>query len=77
MTPLLKTFLKQPDWLAAILITTAAVVLHLVSVFHMGGLWRDEESVVSIATLPTLDEVFQTLPHDHCPILLPAIVRVC
>jgi hypothetical protein len=50
--------------------------LHLVSVLHAGGLWRDEISVVSIATLPTWREVFQTLPHDHCPILLPAIVRL-
>jgi hypothetical protein len=75
MTPRPKTFLRQPEWLAAFLITLAALSLHLVSVSHAGGLWRDEVSVVSIATLPTMGEVFQTLPHDHCPILLPAIVR--
>jgi hypothetical protein len=71
-----KNPLHRTAWLAAILMTIAAVWLHFYFLFHAGGLWRDEVCVVNIATLPSLGQVWEALPHDHCPILFPALVRV-
>src|SRR5208282_269290 len=71
-----KTFLRQTEWMVAILATVAAVWLHFFYLIHAGGLWRDEISVKSIATLPSFGQVWEALPHDHCPILFPSLVRV-
>jgi len=75
-TPLQKPFLRQTEWMVAILATVAAVWLHFFYLIHAGGLWRDEISVKSIATLPSLGQVWEALPHDHCPILFPSLVRI-
>jgi hypothetical protein len=69
---------KMPllEWSAAILITLAALQLHCVFFQHAGGLWRDEVSVLNMATQPSLGQVWQALPHDHCPIVFPVLVRI-
>jgi hypothetical protein len=73
--PLSKTILPKACWIVAILLTAAAVLLHFFSFTVMGGLWRDEIAIVNIATMPSWAETFQALPHDHCPIVFPAVVR--
>jgi len=64
------------EWVSAILISLVALALHVVFLNHAGGFWRDETCVVQIGTLPTLGDVWEMLPHDHCPILVPALVRL-
>lgn len=63
------------EWAAAILITMAAMQLQCVFWLHAGGLWRDEICVVNIATLPTLGQTWEAMPHDHCPMLFLLLVR--
>ncbi len=64
------------EWSVAGLLTIAAAFLHGVFFYHAGALWRDETGIVNIGLLPSWEEVWNTLPHDHCPILFPALVRV-
>ncbi len=67
--------LASAEWTAALLITVVALLWQWFSVAHAGGLWRDEICVVDIATLPTLDQVCDAMPHDHCPLLFLLLVR--
>jgi hypothetical protein len=71
-----KTSLRQTEWIVAILATVAAVWLHFFYLIHAGGLWRDELCVKNIATLPSFGQVWEALPHDHCPILFLSLVRI-
>ena len=68
--------LRKTYWIAALSLTGAAVLLHFFSFTQAGGLWRDEIAIANIATLPSLAETFRALPHDHCPIVFPAVVRI-
>jgi hypothetical protein len=63
------------EWFVACGITLAILGLHWVFFRHAGALWRDETAIVNIASLPSWPEVWRALPHDHCPILFPALVR--
>jgi len=74
--PFSKTLLRRSEWVVAGLVTVAAIWLHFFYLIHAGGLWRDEISVKNIATLPSLGQVWEALPHDHCPILFPSLVRI-
>ena len=67
--------LTLAEWIVAGLTSLLIVHLHWLFLQHAGGLWRDEVGIANIATLPSLAEVWAGLPHDHCPILFPAIVR--
>jgi hypothetical protein len=60
----------------ALALTASAVLLHGFSLTQAGGLWRDEIAIANIARLPSWAEMFRGLPHDHCPIVFPAVVRV-
>ncbi len=60
----------------ALALTAAAILLHFFSLTQVGGLWRDEIAIANIARLPSWAETFRALPHDHCPIVFPAVVRV-
>jgi hypothetical protein len=71
-----KTSLRQIEWVVAILATVAAGWLHFFYLIHAGGLWRDELCVKNIATLPSFGQVWEALPHDHCPILFLSLVRI-
>ncbi len=63
------------DWIPALIITAAAVLLHLVYLNHAGGLWRDEAGIVKLATLPTWGETWTYLDHETCPLFLPAVIH--
>jgi len=68
--------LRKASWMVALSLTLAAILLHFFSFTVVGGLWRDEIAIANIAKLPSWVETFRTLPHDHCPIVFPAVVRI-
>lgn len=68
--------LRKACWIVALSLTVASVLLHFFSLTQAGGLWRDEIAIANIATLPSWAETFRALPHDHCPIVFPAVVRI-
>ena len=70
-TPLL----RYSNWIAAALVTLFATFLHVLFFLNAGGLWRDEAGFVHLSLLPSFSEVWQNLPHDHCPILMPFAIR--
>ncbi len=67
-----KTFLLQPEWMAAILITFAAIMLHFYYWIHVGGLWRDEVNLVNLAGRHSLVE----MEKDSFPVLMPLAFHV-
>ena len=67
--------LRYSNWIAAALVTLFAAYLHVLFLLSAGGLWRDEADLVHLSLLPSFSEVWQNLPHDSCPILMPLVVR--
>jgi hypothetical protein len=67
---------RKACWIAALALTASAILLHFFSLTQVGGLWRDEIAITNIARLPSWAEMFRGLPHDHCPIVFPAVVRI-
>jgi hypothetical protein len=67
---------RHADWVIAVFLSLTAVGLHFFSLTHAGGLWRDELCMTNISGLPTLGQVWQTLPYDHCPIVFPVLLRL-
>lgn len=63
------------DWILGLIITAAAVLLHLVFLKDAGGLWRDEVGVARLATLPDFGEMWKYLGHESCPLFFPAAIR--
>ncbi len=41
--------MKRAETAAAVLITLAVIMLHIVRLYHAGGLWRDEAGAVQLA----------------------------
>src|SRR5436309_8118077 len=67
--------LRHSNWIMAALVTFFATYLHALFFLNAGGLWRDEAAFVQLSLLPSVSEVWQKLPYDHCPILMPLAVR--
>jgi len=67
--------LRYFNWTIAALVTLSATYLHVLFLLNAGALWRDEAGFVHLSLLPSVSEVWQNLPHDHCPILMPLVVR--
>src|SRR5438094_8072803 len=67
--------LPYSNWITAALVTLCAVYLHVLFFLNAGGLWRDEAVLVNLSLLPSVSEVWQTLPYDSCPILMHLVVR--
>ena len=70
-----KPVLRYSNWITAALLTLCAFYLHALFFLNAGGLWRDEAAFVHLSLLPSVSEVWQNLPYDHCPILMPLAVR--
>jgi hypothetical protein len=68
-------FVRYLDWVAAIVVTLSAAYFHALFFLNAGGLWRDEAGLVHLSLLPSLSEVWQKLPHDSFPFLVPLAVR--
>ena len=66
---------RQIEGVIGALITAAAIYLHWMNFRSAGTLWRDEAGIVSIATLPTAQEMWSNIGHESCPILFPALIR--
>jgi len=64
------------EWLLALVITGAAVLLHFFSWSVAGGLWRDELVTLNIATLPTWHDMAGAYIYDSFPSGIHAVVRV-
>ena len=78
----METRKEQPTQLAgrielavALAATLASVWLHWIFLRHAGGLWRDEAGGVGVATLRSLGEMWQMLPHGGFPVFFPMLVR--
>ena len=56
--------------------TLFAIWIHVVYLQHAGALWRDEVGGVQLATLPTISETWQMLPHGGFPFFFPLAVRL-
>ena len=67
--------LRHFNWAIAVLVTLCAVYLHALFLLSAGGLWRDEANLVHLSLLPSVSEVWQNLPHESFPILMPLAVR--
>src|SRR5207247_4004057 len=67
--------LRYSNWITAALVTLFAAYLHVLFFLNAGGLWRDEAVLVNLSLLPSVSEVWQTLPYDSCPILMHLVVR--
>src|SRR6266480_784387 len=67
--------LRYSNWIIAALVTLSATYLHVLFFLNAGGLWRNEAGFVHLSLLPSVSEVWQTLGYDHCPILMPLVVR--
>ncbi len=76
MKEFFKKHLGQGEWLLALVLTAAAVLLHLFSWSVAGGLWRDELVTVNIATLPTWHDMAGALMNDSFPGVFHTVVRV-
>ncbi len=63
--------LRQPAWLAAILLTAAIAGLHFYFLLHAGGFWRDEVNLINLAHSSSL----AGMEKDSFPILMPLLVR--
>ena len=59
------------EWFAGISITLVIAALHIVFLFHRGGLWRDEVHQLTLARLETLDY----LRHDSFPALAAFVIH--
>src|SRR6266480_820493 len=67
--------LRYSNWIAAALVTLFATYLHALFLLNAGGLWRDEAAFLHLSLLASVSQVWQTLGYDHCPILMPLVVR--
>lgn len=63
--------LCQPEMVAALVLSLAALSLHLIFLSHAGGLWRDEVNVVNLAGHSSLGG----MARDSFPVLAPLLVR--
>ncbi len=64
------------EWITAVVLTIAALVLHLINRAHVGALWRDELNSVHLATMPTLRELWQNFEFDSVPAIWLTLLRL-
>ncbi len=57
-------------------VTLAIVILHIVRVFYVGGLWRDEIVSVNIAKFQTLSEALKLLSFESFPIFVHLVLKL-
>src|SRR5439155_3525094 len=63
------------EWIAAILLTVAVLILLFARAQHAGGLWRDECASVQLAEMPTVGDLFNNFQRESFPAFFPLIVR--
>jgi hypothetical protein len=68
--------ISRIEWGAAILLTILALAYHFMAATSAGGLWRDEANTLSIATLPSLRDLWSNLQNEAFPVLWLLLVRM-
>jgi hypothetical protein len=66
-----KTFLRQPEFLAAAMVTLVIAGFHFYFLLQAGGFWRDEVNLLNVAGLDS----WSGLARDSFPILMPLLVK--
>lgn len=67
--------LRKFEWLFAGTLTALLVAFHVIRIGQAGGLWRDEAAGVTVATLPTLAEVWTNLHFESFPMAWMLMLR--
>lgn len=76
VAPAERTFwLRRVEWILFGLITLGAAALHLVLLFNVGALWRDEVNSVELSRMASLKEVWANLQFDSFPMLWFVLLR--
>ncbi len=60
---------------AVALLALLATALHVQFATNVGGLWRDEANSVTLATLPSVAEMWRVLDYDSFPMFFFAVLR--
>src|SRR5437660_577063 len=71
-----KTTLERCEFAVAILLTVVLLACHVIFFLNAGPLWRDEISSLALATKPTLNEFWKSLPLDPFPALYFLLLRL-
>ena len=69
-------WISRFDWIAAIGLTVAAIVLQVINFRHAGGLWRDEAAAVNLAQMPSWSAIWAHVEHESFPLLITAVIRI-
>lgn len=69
-------WIDRLEWIAAIALTAAALVLQVINFRHAGALWRDEAAAVNLAQMPSWSAVWSNLEHESFPLLITILVRI-
>ena len=67
--------IHRVEFALAILLTAAAVLLHLYRAAKAGALWRDEVSTIGAATMPSLGGLWRSLVYESYSLLPYLVVR--
>jgi hypothetical protein len=71
-----RRFALRFEWTIALLLTAAALVLHIRYFLHAGALWRDEITSVNLANTHSFADAVANMDNDSFPILWICIVRL-
>src|SRR6266481_3598950 len=63
--------LPRPEWVVALLLSLAAVWVHVAFLIHAGGFWRDEVNTINVAGRHSLGD----MANDSFPVLMPLVLR--
>ena len=69
-------FLKNAEWIGAVLLSALVLFLLFVRAIHAGALWRDECDSLELARMPAFGDIVRNLKFTSFPILFPTTVRV-
>ena len=67
--------LRYSNWIAAALVTLFAAYLHVLFFAECRRAVAGRSRSCAFSLLPSFSQVWQNLPHDSCPILMPLAVR--
>ena len=70
-----RVWLERCECGAIAFLLLLVTALHVRFITNVGGLWRDETNSVSLATLPSMGEVWRFLDYDSFPVLFFGVLR--
>ncbi len=66
-----KPSLRRPEWVLALMLSLAAIWVHVTFLIHAGAFWRDEVNTINVAGRHSLGD----MANDSFPLLMPLVVR--